>query len=281
MVNVFEAGVIHSLLAAAAQTLTPLILLPGIGMLLVGVGFAAYAWRRRLGIRYVAWGAVAWVVSVALKFAWAISLNKGIYAFLTSNLPTPIASTVFYVYVGLLTGIFEVALVWAVLKRLRVGHASWEKALAFGIGFGSVEAILLGASSLAGAVAVLVVPDQLPASAIGQFALANNPLFGLAPIIERAATIFVHILSCALIFFAIATGEHKWAWLAVVYKTALDSVAAFAQFWGVNTVGRVWTIEAIVILFGILGWWGTHRLSEHYPSPDPNTDLEPEIAPLG
>jgi len=265
------------------QEITPLVLFPGIGMLVVGLAFVIYAWRRRLGFRYVAWGSLAWVISVALKFAWAIGLNARIYAVLTSLLPTTVGSLVFDLYVGSLTGVFEVILVYLVLSRLRLGHAAWKQALAFGIGFGAVESILLGTSSFAGSLAVLLTPSQVPASAAAHFALASNPLYGAAPIVERAATIFVHILSAGLIFYAIATGKRRWLWTAFVYKTALDSVAAFAQFWGVNSLGRIWTIEAIVIVFGLLGSWGTLRIGRRYATLPPVSppDPKPATAPTG
>jgi uncharacterized membrane protein YhfC len=270
-------------IAPSWQEMTPLVLFPGIGMLLVALAFVVYAWRRRLGFRYVAWGSLAWVISVALKFAWAIGLNNRIYVMLTSLFPTSLGSLVFDLYVGSLTGLFEVALVYLVLSRLRLGQAVWKQALAFGIGFGAVEAILLGASSLASGLVVLLAPGQVPASAAAQFALASNPLYGAAPIVERAATIFVHILSAGLIFYAIRTGDRRWLWTAVVYKTALDSVAAFAQFWGVNTIGRIWTVEAIVIVFGLIGWWGTLRIARRYSALPPVSPLDPgpATAPTG
>lgn len=283
--NLASAGATSTTTAISPmwQEITPLVLFPGIGMLVVGLAFIFYAWRRRLGLRYVAWGALAWVISVALKFAWAIGLNARIYAVLTSLLPTTVGSLVFDLYVGSLTGVFEVALVYLVLSRLRLGHAAWKQALAFGIGFGAVESILLGASSFAGSLAVLLTSSQVPASAAAQFALASNPLYGAAPIVERAATIFVHILSAGLIFYAIATDKRRWLWTAFVYKTALDSVAASAQFWGVNSVGRIWTIEAIVIVFGLLGLWGTLRIGRRYATLPPVSppDPKPATAPTG
>ncbi len=90
-------------------------------MLFVGLGFLVYAWRRKLGMGYAAFGGLAWIISVALKFAWAITMNGAIYNILTSRLPASIGAPVFYVYVGLLTGVFEVALVWVVLRRIRWG----------------------------------------------------------------------------------------------------------------------------------------------------------------
>jgi hypothetical protein len=47
-------------------------------------------------------------------------------------------------------------------------------------------------------------------------------------------------------------------------------LACFAQFWGVETVGKLWTIEAIVLLFGFISWWGIRKIAAHYPHPKLN-----------
>ena len=94
---------------------------------------------------------------------------------------------------------------------------------------------------------------------------------GLAPIVERIATIFVHILANVLIVYGVVARQPRWFWAAFVYKTALDSVAAFAQFWGVNTLGHIWTIEAVVVLFGLVGWWGIRWVAQRYPDVPPGS----------
>ena len=59
-----------------AIKLSPIILLPGIGMILVALAFVFYAARRKLlGWRYLILGAVFWVITVIAKFAFAIPVN--------------------------------------------------------------------------------------------------------------------------------------------------------------------------------------------------------------
>jgi uncharacterized membrane protein YhfC len=258
-------------LSFQAQTLSAAVLLPGSGMILVALVFIGYALVRRLGLGYLALGGLAWLVAVVLKFLWAIPFNGPIFQILTSRLPEPLGSILFYIYVGALTGVFEVALVWLVLRYTRLARVPYKKALAFGIGFGALEALLLGLSSLGSALVGLLAPDQLPPATLAQLALANNALYGLAPIVERIATIFVHIFANLLLFYGVVVRQPRWFWAAFIYKTALDSVAAFAQFWGVNTLGHIWTIEAIVVLFGLLGWWGIRWMAQCYPDVPPGS----------
>jgi uncharacterized membrane protein YhfC len=254
--------------AMEALIISPLVLAPGIGMILVALGFAAYVLHRRLGIRFLLVGALAWVVTVALKFAWAIPFNPMIYAALLGALPASVAIPVFEAYVGALTGIFEVGVTFLAVRFTRLGRAPWASALAFGIGFGVVEALLLGISPLTAGLVALLAPATFSPDQLESIAAVANPLLALAPIWERFFTIWVHILSNLLIFYAVAIRQTRWFWLAFAYKTAIDAVAAYAQLSGLLSneylIG-IWIIEGIVALFGLAGIWGVRWLSGRYP----------------
>ncbi len=254
----------HSITVAQVS---PLALLGGLGMIFVALGYSAYAALRRLGWGYLGLGALAWVITVVLKFVWAIPVNTPLYNALTGALPEPVALPIFYIYVGLLTGMTEVLLTWLVLRYTRLGQVPWGKALAFGIGFGAVEALLLGLSSTATIATALIAPDALPANAIEQLAVSNNLLWGLAPISERFFTCLVHICCNVLLFYGAMRKEGKWFWLSFIFKSAIDAVAAYAQVTGLNSLGKIWAIEAIVAVWGVLGWWGVRWIKARYPAP--------------
>ncbi|MGB9898663.1 YhfC family glutamic-type intramembrane protease [Thermanaerothrix sp.] len=244
------------------------ILFPGLGMVLVALAFLIFAARRwRLDWRYLGLGAFFWVFAVALKFAVAIPGNAVVFQALgvsDDKVFSP-ANLVAYFYIGGLTGVFEAGLVYLILRRSRWGRATWEQALMFGIGFGVVEALLLGFSGLTTALIALLAPDALPIPTLGALAQNASLSMGLAPVVERLAVILAHIFATGLIFFAIARGETKWAWLAVLYKTLLDAPGGLASFWGVSTAGKLWTIEAVIAVVGLFGLWGTLQLARHYP----------------
>jgi len=258
-----------------AAQVTPLALLGGVGMILVAVGYVAYAGKRRLNWGYLGLGALAWGVTVALKFLWATRLNAPIYNALTGALPESIAMLLFYIYVGLLTGMTEVLLTWLVVRYTRLGQVPWGKALAFGIGFGAVEALLLGFSSLSSIITALAMPEALPTDVLTQLAAANNPLWGVAPIVERFFTCLVHIFCNVALFYGTVKKEARWLWLSFLFKSGIDAVAAFAQLWGLTELWRVWFIEAVVVVWGLLGWWGARWVREHYPA---SAATEPEAA---
>ncbi len=250
--------------AIEAPAVTPPALVPGLGMLAVALGFVAYALRRRLGARHLALGALAWTVSVALKFAWAIPTNPLVYRGLSAALPAAVATPIFDVYVGSLTGIFEVGFVYLALRHKRWTPAPWQSALAFGIGFGAVEALLLSLGPLLLALIGLVSPSSLPPQALQSLAQASNIRQGLVPVVERLAVVWVHAFSGVLIFYALATRRSRWFWLAFAYKTAVDTIAAHVQTAGLNSLAALWAVEGLFVLFGLAGWLGTRWLVRRY-----------------
>lgn len=248
--------------------LSPLILLPGIGMILVGLGFVVYAGWQRLRWGYLGFGALMWIITVAVKFAWVIPMNPSIYRMLNDALPGGLGTAVWNLYVGLLTGVTEVAIVWLVMRYTRLGKVAWEHALAFGIGFGAIEAYLLGVYSFARRFTALLAPQVFAPQVLEIFRLSENVLYGIAPpVVERFFIIWVHIFSNVLIFYGVAKMQMRWFWLAFVYKSLIDA-------WGDVVIESgmllrlegIWMLEAGVILWGILGWLGTHSVRARYPS---------------
>jgi uncharacterized membrane protein YhfC len=243
------------------------LLVPGVGMLLVATAFIIYAaYRKFLGWSYLGLGALVWVLTVAAKFAWAIPVNPLVYRALgvtTENIFSP-GNLAAYLYIGALTGIFEVGLAWLILSKVRWGKAAWHQALVFGIGFGVVEAYLLGFQVLSSALVGIFSPAALPIPTLASLANSASLVMGLAPVVERLSVIFAHIFSCVLIFYAITSGKSKWGWLAVLYKTLLDAPGGFAAFWGTGTVARIWTLEAVMAVFGLIGLFGTIWIAQRY-----------------
>ncbi|MBE0698228.1 MAG: YhfC family intramembrane metalloprotease [Anaerolineaceae bacterium] len=250
------------------NTVNPLVLVPGIGMLVVSIAFIIYALRRGGTWGFMGLGALAWTVTVAIKFVIAISLNTPIYKaiYVPGSLWAP-GSLLFYLYVGLLTGLTEVLLTWLLLRYTRLGRVTFNKALAFAIGFGAFEALLLGAASLASSVIALVSPQILGPAALQNLSVTKNILYDLGPIAERLGTILVHTVCNLLLFYGVISGKARWLWVSFAYKTLLDSLAGFAQMWGVGTIGKLWAIEGLILVFGILAWWGIRKIEAGYPAP--------------
>ncbi len=250
--------------ALAAPVISPIALVDGVGMIAVGIGFVLWAMLGKRVWRYVILGGLFWLITVGLKLAFATGVNAAVYTSLRSSLGPGVGNLVFYLYVGALTGVFEVGLTYAVLRGTKLGKVDWAHALAFGAGFGALEAILLGLSPLVAVIAALASPSTLSLAALEQLARLNNFFYAIMPVWERFFTIWVHIFSNVLLFYAVLTHRPRWFWLAFGFKTLFDSVAAYAQISGITTLGFLWTIEAVVAVFGLLGWWGVTKLRRMY-----------------
>jgi hypothetical protein len=71
-------------------------------------------------------------------------------------------------------------------------------------------------------------------------------------------------LCSVLLFYGVTSGQARWFWLSFVYKTLVDTIVAFAQFWGTETLLKLWAIDALILAFGCLAWWGINFISQRY-----------------
>jgi uncharacterized membrane protein YhfC len=213
---------------------SPLFLLSGAGMVAVAV-VAVWLWQRRTGPawRFVWIGALAWAVGVALKFGWAIPTNKPVYAALKS-LFGGLGSPIWWLYIGLLTGIFECGATWIFVRTTRVRNADQNQAVAFGLGFGGIEALLLGIVALWSSGSAILFFDHLPTDTKAKLAEHFLSLWHIPlPIIERISAIACHTVSCVLIVWSVQQRRAIWFWASFAYKTVIDGFAA----WGIERFG--------------------------------------------
>jgi uncharacterized membrane protein YhfC len=242
--------------------ISPVALVPGLGMLIVGLLFSIYGIRKG-GWRYAALGAAFWAGTVIIKFVIASPANGPLYKLVSSILPGLPGTLLFSLYVGLLTGITEVLITWLFLRYTRFGQTVWNKIIAFGLGFGGIEAILLGVNSILGIIAAMTMTNQIPPASLRSIAQANNIIYGLAPILERIFTIGVHLGCNVLLFYAALKMQNKYFWYSFALKSGIDAVAGYAQLSGnLSSTAFLWAIEVAVVLFGLVGFWVTRRLKD-------------------
>jgi uncharacterized membrane protein YhfC len=181
------------------------------------------------------WGAATWAIAVGLKFAIAVPFNPPLLRYLTIHFSNTAGTVVFSVYLGLLTGIFECLIPYFTIRFSRLKEYSYNDALAFGIGFGAFETILVGVYAL----------------------LKTNGYVGsllLLPVgsVERLSVIVIHAVVCMLLFVSIRQRQAKYLWFAVTIKTVIDGIAgAFLVSWNIRDVGAVWIHEVTVAVFAL------------------------------
>jgi uncharacterized membrane protein YhfC len=267
--------------------MNPLFLLSGAGMMAVGVAAVVY-WKVSRGVlwRLFLWGALAWIVGVTAKVIVAVPLNKPLTNTCREILPRYLAEPLLWLYIGLLTGVFEcgATLAFAYIRTIR--SADYKEVVGFGLGFGGVEAFLVGLASFGAILLVILIPERLPQNVVEAISSGSNSLLVIpAPIVERVSAILLHAFSCVLIVYAVRTKEWKWFWLAFFYKTAVDGIAGLMHLEGLlkdlSTSG-VWLVELVFLPFGLVGLWGLLAFRKRWETLAQNTgdgiqDTEGEI----
>lgn len=252
---------------SANRTLSPMAYLGSIGMLLVALAYLLYTIIIRSPWKYLGFGAIAWIAAVFIKNLLASLSNQSVYQSVYQSLDWRLAGPVFYLYIGLLTGVTEVLLLWLFLRYTRFGKVGWKAALAFGVGFGVIEAFLLGINGVLYFQSITQADlDALTRTTWTSIVLASNPLVGLAPVSERFFTILIHIFCTTALFYSVNKEDWRLVVAAFLVKTGADALSAFAQNWGgLFDPARIWLIEGIIIAFGLLSLAGAYWVFKYYP----------------
>ena len=255
--------------------ISPIAFVGGIGMIVVALAFFGHALVKRLGAAYVGLGALAWVVTVAAKVAIALPLNGWVHH-QAQLLRAPWGDTVFNIYVGLLTGITEVLMVWLFLRLHSIRPRRWPQVVAFGIGFGAIEALLVGVGALASVALAITIPDKFPKDALEKVAQSGHLAIQLAPISERIFACLGHLATNVMLFYAASRRAARWFWLAFAYKSAIDAAAALYLQTSSREISlpRLWTMEGVTALWGIAGLWVTLWIARRYDQPT-SAEVEP------
>ena len=138
--------------------------------------------------------------------------------------------------------------------------------VAFGIGFGATEAIILGLPSLLQMVTYLVNPGMLELLTWRQYIemvaqLNASTWIVAAPIIERAFALFAHILSVLLIYASVRLGRPRLLLSAFVYKSVLDLPTAYFQWLLASaSLGTLYYADIWIMVLGSVGLLWSLRL---------------------
>lgn len=222
-------------------------------MVLVALGFAI-GWKGQSRVRW-RWfwaGAAVWAVGVALKVAAAVPLNKPVLGTLKAALPNSAYLILGSLYVGLLTGVFEVGVTLAAGLVWRGMARKAARAVAVGLGAGGIEAILVGLASFVGVlVALLAVPgtEQVRAGIASSTAL--TPVPWLAGPVERVLAVLCHTSSRALVLLGVAKRRWRYFWFGFLIMTAIDGIAGYAHIAGLLGQISAWWIELAIAPFAV------------------------------
>jgi uncharacterized membrane protein YhfC len=243
-------------------------------MMSVGALSVIY-WRMRekVSSEWFLFGGVVWALAIAAKVAMDLTISNALARWLADRYELASLAIIWGLVVGLRTGYLECGFTYIACIKSRLKKANFVSAVAFGIGFGAVEAMVLGFTSLINILALIfspelinLVPPQQRELLIQQFSmgLAIIP----APIIERFFTLMAHIFSAILIIYAVQVGKAEYFLASFAYKSLLDGMIPWLnRNVGIGSLQGIYTIETIVIIYGFVGLMGTLVIGRRFGKP--------------
>ncbi|MDD3958970.1 MAG: YhfC family intramembrane metalloprotease [Clostridiaceae bacterium] len=189
------------------------------------------------------------------------------------------AENLLYVFVigALSAGLFEESARYFGFSRLKQRGPTWADAVAFGIGHGGIESIVLvGISQVSNIFMAFMIRsgmfDSTIAPSLGDQAdafkaqyLETAPSLFFASGLERIAVMPVHIFLSVLVCLAVIKKRPILLLVSILLHALVNTPAVISQLYEIN----VWIIEAIIILIGVAMLVGTIRLKSSFPSTVP------------
>lgn len=160
---------------------------------------------------------------------------------------------------ALSAGVFEESGRYLGFRFLRKNHLNWENAIAFGIGHGGIEALLLAGSNAVNNIVIGFMInngsyEEMMAPALGaqaaeiQDALINTPAphFFLAGF-ERLSAMSVHIGLSVLVCLAVLAKKPILLLLAILFHGLVNAPAALMNSLGLN----IYLVEGLILIMAI------------------------------
>jgi len=251
--------------------MNPFLILGPLGSVIIGfLSIAAWKIRSNVDIRYFLLGGLIWGIAIAPKLVMDFTLTPRLNSWAKETYGITGMLIILGIYVGLRTGLLECSFAFLAFSRTKLKKATLEEATAFGVGFGAIEAILIGFPSLIQLILFIQNPSLLESLPPDQRRIIESSLnsptwIAMAPMIERTFTLFAHVFTAILIYISATRRKSHLLFAAILYKTALDALVPYIQtIINTDMPMTILEAEAWVIMMGFIGLFGTLRLRKKY-----------------
>ena len=237
----------------------PYLILSPIGMAIVGLS-AIFYWKRKskAAWKYFAFGAVIWAIAIAAKVVMDLTVSQSIYQWLSGfGIVATLAGI--GLYVGLRTGFFESGFSYIAVARTRFRKMDAIQAVAFGIGFGGIEAIFLGVTGMINLSLLITNPSLVSMLTPAQQAALDMPtIVVIAPILERIFTLAIHLFCSVLVVYSVIKSRPLFLAYSILFKSLLDGmVPALNYYLNPASFYGAFVAEVPIIALGIIAIYGT------------------------
>jgi len=251
------------------MAINPFLMLSGIGMMVVAVAAMLY-WRVKTGTKWKFFlaGAGVWLVAIFVKALMDLTITMPLQQWMFAAGGIAGALLGIGLYAGLRTGLLESGLSYITVLKTTLKKMKYKDAMAFGIGFGVFEALVIGFSTFLNVFIFVLMPEiiatlPMDIQAIILEQLSVSTLFIIPAIIERAAAILIHAFAGILVVYAVRSRKLKYLWYSVIYKTVVDGIIpVLVVTLQPGTLTGAYLIEIPFILLGLVGYFGILWMSK-------------------
>ncbi len=203
------------------------------------------------------------IIGAAVFFVFAMILERLLHMVVLGNnlITNPVWFTV---YGALAAGIFEEGGRFLAFKTILKNNHKWKDGLAFGIGHGGIEAILIGAvmniqyiiysNLINSGLFDTVIGSKVPASQLAQLQQLKDMLIQTSPgtflmgFVERICAMTIHLALTMIVLYAVKNRKNIYLIVAIVLHALIDVPAALYQ----TKIINIYTVEAILVLYSII-----------------------------
>ncbi|MCD6236582.1 MAG: YhfC family intramembrane metalloprotease [Thermoplasmata archaeon] len=248
----------------------PWLMVAGVGM--ISVGIIPIVWwskKEKVSAKYFILGAMVWFVAILPKVIMDVTVTPSLSNYL-ENHGTVALAIILGLYVGLRTGLFESGFTYIAGLKTKLRQITFDQAVAFGLGFGGVEAMLLGLQSFLTIFLFTLMPDlidYIPATrrALVLQQLNQSTWIIFAPMIEGVSSLLIHIFASLLVFYSIRINHKRYLVYSVGYKSLVDGIIpALSLCIGTATLLSSYIIELPITGLAVIALGGIGLIREKW-----------------
>ncbi|OPJ60966.1 YhfC family intramembrane metalloprotease [Clostridium oryzae] len=167
------------------------------------------------------------------------------------------------VYAVLMAGIFEEVGRFVIYKKFLTKYRQWKDAVAFGVGHGGTEAVLIGVLSVINYINISLminsgefnklIGKSIPADTASQIKtmlMAPSSTF-LAIGFERVCTLAIQIALSILVLYCINNKKIQYLFLAIFLHALIDVPAMLYQL---KVITNLWLVEIILLILAVIAF---------------------------
>ncbi|MBL0385792.1 YhfC family intramembrane metalloprotease [Tumebacillus sp. ITR2] len=230
---------------------------------LLGIAFPIillvyYRRTQKISWKAIGVGALVWIL-----FSQVLEKAMHVYFLQFNQTTVELLKTPFYyaLYGGLAAGVFEEVGRWIGFRYWLKGKRAYNDGIAYGVGHGGVEAVLIMVSMVATNLVYMTMINagtfesqlggKVPADQLAQIKsglLEHGFAYYLLGGFERIPAVLFHIALSLVVLYGVRSGRKVFLLYAILLHAALDFVVALLSKLEVN----VFLLESITLLAGIL-----------------------------